>query len=743
MNAETPETAGPSQHKVEGSSTPSLCGLFEAFQRLDHRLEQAIPAAEKVFGAPVGSEPYRGLYITRDEANRLLRQEPGSLAFPSTNEVDLDTEAARLDEGSRLSCLSRAFGLSPFEVDAIVIALAPEIDLRYERLYAYLQDDVTRRRPSVDLVLNLLCGSAEEKLQCRKHFAPSGALIRSNVIFLVPDPHHVQPPLLSHYLKLDEQIVGFLLGQRNQDARLLPFCQLTRPAVSFDEVALRAELKSALRKLASQARKKQRPLLLYFRGDNSVEKEGVVGALAGSLKMQLLHVDLNRLVDQSSEFRKLIGVVIREAWFQYAVLYFEGVDRLREEHPGLYTELASALAAGHGITVFAGVKSGHPFPANLAQVMEIDFRIGGFQERICSWRRELAKYRVTLNEREIEELSSRFRLQPNQIASAVAGARSRSVWRAAGTKNGSGRNPKNVTTLSDLCGAARAQCGQTLATLARKIEPLYTWDDIVLPADALSQLREICQRVVYRQRVFEEWGFDHKLSLGKGVNALFSGPSGTGKTMAAEIIANELSLDLYKVDLSAVVSKWIGETEKNLARIFTAAENSNAILFFDEADALFGKRSEVRDSHDRYANLEISYLLQKMEEYEGVAILATNMRAHLDEAFLRRLAFIVHFPFPDEQSRRRIWARVWPHEMALEKDLDFDLLAGQFKTSGGAIKNIALAAAFFAAEHGSIVSMKHLLQATQREFQKLGKNLGESGPAKISEHARVTAGRLA
>ncbi len=193
MNTETPDIARPSQPKAVGTTAPFLCGLFEAFQRLDHRLEQAVSAAEKIFGAPAGSDPYRGLYITRDETTRLLRQEPGSLAFPIANEEDLGTEAARFDEGSRLSCLRRAFGLSPLEVDAIVIALAPEIDLRYERLYAYLQDDVTRRRPSVDLVLNLLCASAEEKLQCRKHFGASAPLVRNDLIHLVQDPQHVQP----------------------------------------------------------------------------------------------------------------------------------------------------------------------------------------------------------------------------------------------------------------------------------------------------------------------------------------------------------------------------------------------------------------------------------------------------------------------------------------------------------------------------------------------------------------------
>jgi AAA+ superfamily predicted ATPase len=280
-------------------------------------------------------------------------------------------------------------------------------------------------------------------------------------------------------------------------------------------------------------------------------------------------------------------------------------------------------------------------------------------------------------------------------------------------------------TVDDLFAAARAQSGHDLAAVAHKIEPKYVWDDIVLPEDSLAQLREICQRVAHRHRVLGEWGFDRKLSLGKGVNALFAGPSGTGKTMAAEIIANALGLDLYRIDLAGVVSKYIGETEKNLDRVFSAAQHANAILFFDEADALFGKRSEVRDSHDRYANIEISYLLQKMEEYDGIAILATNLRQNLDDAFMRRLAFTVHFPFPDEASRRQIWTGIWPAETPLDGDIDHDFLARQYKLSGGNIKNIALASAFLAAEDEKPVTMAHLFQATRREHQKMGKTLSE------------------
>src|SRR5262249_7481421 len=257
-------------------------------------------------------------------------------------------------------------------------------------------------------------------------------------------------------------------------------------------------------------------------------------------------------------------------------------------------------------------------------------------------------------------LASRFRLSSGQIKNAAAAGLINSQWtQAAGAST-----PKPVdvadsaitdqpvmtaVTLDDLSGAARAQCGHDLGRVMARVEPHYTWDDIILPPDQMAHRREICVQAEYRNVVYGEWGFDRKLSLGKGLNMLFVGPPGTGKTMAAEVIAHELQLDLYRIDLSQVVSKYIGESEKNLDRIFTAAENSNAILFFDEADALFGKRSEVRDSHDRYANIEISYLLQKMEEYQGISVLATNLRQNLDDAFMRRVQAVVEFPFPDAE----------------------------------------------------------------------------------------------
>ena len=326
-----------------------------------------------------------------------------------------------------------------------------------------------------------------------------------------------------------------------------------------------------------------------------------------------------------------------------------------------------------------------------------------------------------LEDQSLDTLANRFRLNSTQIAGAVTDACNQALWRAAEEFDELPLNTNIEITLNDLLIAAREQSSNKLTELARKVESKYTWKDIILPPDPFAQLKEICNQAKYRHIVYEKWGFNRKLSIGKGLNVLFSGPPGTGKTMAAEVIANELQLELYKIDLSQVVSKYIGETEKNLNRIFTAAETANAILFFDEADALFGKRSEVRDAHDRYANIEVGYLLQKMEEYEGISILTTNLRQNLDEAFVRRLAFTIHFPSPDEASRRRIWAGIWPSQMPLSEDMDFDFLARQFKLSGGNIKNIALAAAFLAAETGDAVTMAHILQGTKREYQKMGK----------------------
>jgi SpoVK/Ycf46/Vps4 family AAA+-type ATPase len=284
------------------------------------------------------------------------------------------------------------------------------------------------------------------------------------------------------------------------------------------------------------------------------------------------------------------------------------------------------------------------------------------------------------------------------------------------------RAEQNATVNSeDVFQAARAQSDQSLGKLAVKVGRIFSWEDLVLPAPTLRQVKEVAAAIKNRHVVYAQWGFEHRVAFGRGLKVLFSGASGTGKTMTAGVIARELGLDLYKIDLSSVVSKYIGETEKNLDQIFRAAHSSNAILFFDEADALFGKRSEVKDAHDRYANIEVAYLLQKLEEHEGAVILASNLSRNIDDAFSRRMHYVVQFPLPNESYREQLWRGMFPAQTPLSEDIDFGFLARQFPMSGGDIKNVALDAAFLAADDGQVITMKQLVKAMARQVIKQGK----------------------
>jgi SpoVK/Ycf46/Vps4 family AAA+-type ATPase len=307
-------------------------------------------------------------------------------------------------------------------------------------------------------------------------------------------------------------------------------------------------------------------------------------------------------------------------------------------------------------------------------------------------------------------VAGKFRLSTTQISRAAEIARVEA--RARG---------RDIPAPEDLALGARQASSSRLGELAVRLAPTYTWDDLVLAEPQLKLLRSISAYLRHRDRVLSEWGYEKTVARSQGLKVLFAGESGTGKTMAAQVLANDLGLELFRVDLATVVSKWIGETEKNLDRIFGAAEGSNAILFFDEADALFGKRSEVSDSHDRYANVEVSYLLQKMDAYEGAVILATNFRQNLDTAFQRRLDFAIDFPFPEPEDRKTIWRLVLPAEAPVADDIDLDFLATQFKLSGGAIRNCSLAAAFDAADASEPIGMPHLIRAVAVEYGKQGR----------------------
>jgi AAA+ superfamily predicted ATPase len=698
--------------------------LLAALERLDQLLETAVEVAKIVYGVEAASDPYRGLYISQADVDRLLARKPAE-AILYVEEGIKRILSDLPGDPSRLAWLMQSFALSDFEMNLIIIALAPELDLRYERLYAYLQDDVTRRRPGIELALNLLCSSAEEKLKGRRYFASDAQIIKHNIIQLLPDPTSTEAPLLRHFLKLDNQITSLLLGDDSLDRRLSPFCRRICPEATMGELTLSDELKQSLPTLVDNARRLREPLHLHFHGSLGSGKRHCAEALGGWAGMDLLTVDLAAALAGEIRPEQLFGILLREAWFKDAILYIYGADVLELEAFGHVHRLLQEALPGHsGITILSSNERLTTLLRGSIEFIDVPFIMPQMAERRAIWQRNFIERGWQFDDDTLDTLSRRFRLNSGQITNAVATAGNSARLHCCLADDESdlaGPQPADA----DLFAACRAQSGQELARLSRKIQPVYTWEEIVLPKDSFAQLRELCQRVKLHHRVFDKFGFGHRLSIGKGANALFAGPSGTGKTMAAEIVANELHLELYKIDLAGVVSKYIGETEKNLDKIFNAAESANAILFFDEADALFGQRSEVKDSHDRYANIEISYLLQKMEEYEGIAILATNLRQNLDDAFVRRLAFTIHFPFPDEANRREIWGKLWPAETELSPDIDVAFLARQFKLSGGGIKNVALAAAFLAAEQSSVVTMAHILHATRREYQKMGKALSE------------------
>ena len=710
----------------------SLQHLLAELERIDLLIAAQVARARQLY---TNDEQFRGLYISEEEVNALLKQPVG---FPrwARGQIALGDLAANLENISRqindrkqlsvqrgielrLHSLQHLFGLSSFEIDALLVCFAVEADLRYERLYAYLQDDVTKKRPSVDLVLSLLAPSMEAKFAARSCFGDSAPLLRHHLLEQIEDPSQPHQPLLAKYLKVDGRIVRYLLGSDELDPRLQPYAMLRDPQVHRDALLVDDDAKRGIEKFIQNSASAGEAII-YLQGPYGAGKRSTAEAVCRESRRQLLIVDLERLIAEGdASYAKALGFVQREAKLHSAGVYWQGFDAvLAEEKKGPFKTFLGTLEDCPALTFLAGEKVWEPADAlSGVPFARVELRRLNFSERSRIWSAALNGSQPVTSDMDVPALATKFRFTGGQIRDVAATAEN--LARLRDTEHA------RITT-QDLYEASRLHSNQKLATLARKITPEYKWGDIVLPADRLEQLREVCNHVKYRDRVYSEWGFGRKLSLGKGLSVLFAGPSGTGKTMAAEIIAGELGLDLYKIDLSTVVSKYIGETEKNLSRIFIEAETSNAILFFDEADALFGKRSEVKDSHDRYANIEIGYLLQRMEEYEGVVILATNFRKNMDEAFVRRLHFTVEFPFPNEEDRRRIWERIWPVDTPRTTELDLDFMARRFELTGGNICNIALAAAFLAADNSNIVDMTHLLHATKREYQKMGKVVSES-----------------
>jgi hypothetical protein len=602
--------------------------------------------------------------------------------------------------------LQRLLGLSRFEVDVLLLCAGMELDSRIAGLCAQAQPDWNRPYPTFALALTLFDDAAWDAL------SPERPLRRWRLLDIN------QPgaqPLTTSALRADERIVSYFKGLNYLDDRLSPLVLPMRPQDTPAALpASQQEVVSAIVAcLQAGAQDDQLPVIQLL-GADAASKQLIAAHAAAAVNLDLFRLPIDLLPGQAGELETLARLWQRESVLLPVALYIDAfeADKAQDAHT---SALNRFLARSAGV-VFLDTREARTHVDRVSRTFDIAKPTPPEQRE--AWSQSLGASTNGL----AGKLAEQFDLNLGTIHRISHAARSVDAGTDAGAR---------------VWEACLLETRPRLNALAQRLRPKATWNDLVLPDAEIKLLRQITAQAGQRAKVYDEWGFRRRMSRGLGISALFAGPSGTGKTMAAEVLANDLRLDLYRIDLSGVVSKYIGETEKNLARLFDGAEDGGAILFFDEADALFGKRSEVKDSHDRYANIEVNYLLQRMEAYRGLAILATNMKSALDQAFLRRLRFIVTFPFPGVAERKTIWEKVFPPQTEVS-GLDFDKLAA-FALTGGSIHNVALNAAFLAAQARSPVTMPVVFEAARTEFRKLEKPVNEAD-FKYSEPA-VTRGR--
>jgi hypothetical protein len=582
-----------------------------------------------------------------------------------------------------LQALVSAFSLTPFEEDVVLLAAGRELSSGFARTLATVNGGSSG--PSFSLALAALRDPHWSAL------LPDAPLRAFRIVELAGEG-----AITEREIRIDEAVLHWLAGVPAEDERLaaclVPLAGRTPAApLTPGQQAVVAETAEALAGLGP---------LVELVGDDASARRAVALAVAAALGREAFALPAAAVPALAHERSEFGARWQREARLRGRLLLIES------DAPE--AAVFAARIAGDGVPILLGHTGARPSEADGVPAFAVPSPTPA--EAHALWRAALSPH-AEWSDDELGRLACSFRLGAAEIG-AIAGSLGDATGEAA------------RGLLAAACRDASRRALGEFGGLARRIVPCAGWEDLVLAARHKRQLRAIADQALHRWRVHERWGFARRSGRGLGISALFTGASGTGKTMAAEVLAGELGLELYQVDLSAVVSKYIGETEKNLRRVFDAAEGSGAVLFFDEADALFGKRSEVKDSHDRYANVEVSYLLQRMEQYEGIAILATNLRSALDQAFMRRLRFVVEFPFPDAAERREIWRRVLPLELP-QDGVDVDRLA-RLNLPGGNIRNIALSAAFLAAAENGAVTMRHLRAAAEAECAKLERPLADA-----------------
>ncbi|MFE9997015.1 ATP-binding protein [Streptomyces avermitilis] len=712
--------------------------LLRRLSRLRDRV--ALLVEHRSAADPTAADPLRGLYLSEDAVRRLLAP-----AGPDPESTHQDWTR---EPGDRLNLLAGRLGLTELDVRILLIALAPDLDRTFEPLYGYLNDDVSRRRAGTGLALDL-CGLSAHHAEARARFHPSAPLAALGLVE-VEEPER---PFLSRSLRVPDRLIAHLLGDETLDSALSGHVRRLRAAArgeQYDEVFLR--------RLAD--RLAGAPFTAYLREHRAGDGLACAAAALRGSGQEALH-----FTPGATDAREPIAELLREARLRDCVIVVSPLpkdpaplmralavddvsvlfvdpqpydphwcdhrDPLVLDVPRLRSGAVEAWAAALGAGADPGAGSGAAFGADAELVRETVPGAGPVPEPgsgaaplpggVCE--------PVPLAEPAPEALDGRdtpgstdtpapgFDLATVVAPYRLGGDR---ILRAARAAQQLATFDGTALTAAHLRLAARQQSASGLERHARRIRPDVGWEDLVLPDKPLAQLHELALRARHRDRVLGDWRLSAGGGRGRGVLGLFAGDSGTGKTLSAEVVAAELGLDLYVVQLSSIVDKYVGETEKNLERIFTEADRTDAVLLFDEADSVFGKRSEVKDSHDRYANMESSYLLQRLESFDGIALLTTNLRANIDEAFTRRLDLVIDFPFPDADQRLALWEHALTHVPRAD-GTDPRAVAGGFELAGGSIRSAVVTAAYTAAGRDAPVTTADLLEGARREYRKAGR----------------------
>lgn len=650
------------------------------------------------------------LDIILDE--KLERKECHAQYFSKLEQLECRNKRT-VEEGSVISLeyLFHVFELDKFERHCVRLALVPELQRRYELAYQSIQQDASLSYPTVDFCIQSFADNLGEVYTLAGNFRERVMVLEN--LFCLEANNTGTRGSLSAPLRLKKRILDFILNKGGTSCEIGDGIDIIYPGtVMPNSVMLYSEQVS---NLVSTIREESEKVLCCIEGKWGMGKKTVVTQCMKELGYPLLLVDLSKIWNEVPDFFATIRQIGTEAVLRQADLCFNHVEVLLREENSSILESMLQIIWNTSKEVFLLSESEWN-----QRAADRDYRFVKYKLELPNYKSRLSLWERFLEREETEEnvnftpLAERYHFTPGQIREAVEISRQRAA-----------ETGMVCITQNLLRESCQNQIKYSFGENVTYIQALYRFEHLILPPKQMQILKNVCARMTYKRQVYEEWGFDKKVFYGKGVSMLFCGSPGTGKTMSAQVIANELQMELYKVDLSMITSKYIGETEKNLKKIFEEGRKGPVILFFDEADALFGKRSEVKDAHDKYANFETSYLLQMMEEYEGVVILATNFVKNFDEAFKRRIKFIVDFPFPGEEERLKLWKSIFPEDCPVGEEIDFEFLAKQYELSGSSIKDIAISAAFMAAQKGKAVDMGDLLSAVEEEMKKTGKILGK------------------